>query len=143
MSKALLNPFEDLRHGFLTNFFDDANFVDDDWLMVGRRFYPTVDIKENDTNYELAVELPGVPKNEVTVEVHDHTLTIHGEKKFKEESKEGNVYRMESRYGSFSRSFTLPDVARSEEIKAELKDGILTLSIPKAEETKPKLVKIE
>ena len=111
--------------------------------MVGRRFYPTVDIKENDTNYELAVELPGVPKNEVTVEVHDHTLTIHGEKKFKEESKEGNVYRMESRYGSFSRSFTLPDDAQSEGIKAEFKDGILTLSIPKAEETKPKLVKIE
>lgn len=104
---------------------------------------PTVDITETENSYKIQAELPGVYENDVNVSVTDHLLTIKGEKRQEEQSDENNIHRIERRYGSFQRSFTLPQLINASEIKAGFKDGILTLEIPKAEEARPTEIPIE
>ena len=102
-----------------------------------------MDVHENDTRYTVTVELPGTRKEDVQVELSEGMLTIRGEKKSeREETKERRRY-VERSYGSFSRSFTLPGDANAERLDASFKDGILTITIPKTEESKPKRVAIK
>ena len=98
---------------------------------------PTVDISETENGYEIRAELPGVPENDVNVSVTDNVLTVKGEKRQEEETEGKNYHRVERHYGSFQRSFTLPRHIETDAIKAEFKDGVLTLGIPKAEVAKP------
>ena len=98
---------------------------------------PTVDISETENGYEIRAELPGVSEDNVNVSVTDNILTVKGEKRQEEETEGKNYHRVERRYGSFQRSFTLPRHIETEAIKAEFKDGVLTLGIPKAEVAKP------
>ena len=98
---------------------------------------PTVDISETENGYEIRAELPGVSEDDVNVSVTDNVLTVKGEKRQEEETEGKNYHRVERRYGSFQRSFTLPRHIETEAIKAEFKDGVLTLGIPKAEVAKP------
>lgn len=98
---------------------------------------PTVDISETEHGFEIHAELPGVKESDVTISVSDNLLTIKGEKQAEEKTDEKNFHRVERRYGSFQRSFTLPRQVDTTQIKAGYKDGILTLTIPKAEESKP------
>ena len=114
----------------------DTNTKSSSWL-------PTVDITETDNSYEIHAELPGVLENDVNVSVADNLLTIKGEKRQEEKSDERNVHKVERRYGTFQRSFSLPRQVNVTEIKAGFRDGILTLNIPKTEEAKPSEIPIE
>ena len=103
---------------------------------------PTVDISETENGYEIRAELPGVSGDDVNVSVTDNVLTVRGEKHQEAETDGKNFHRVERRYGSFQRRFTLPRHAETDAIKAEFKDGVLTLGIPKAEVAKPTEVPI-
>lgn len=104
---------------------------------------PAVDIAEHDDEYLVKVELPGVNKDEVKLTLENNILTIRGEKKQEKETKKENYHRVERSYGSFQRSFTLPAAVKSDKIDASYKDGILTVSLPKAEEAKPKQIEVK
>lgn len=104
---------------------------------------PTADIIENDKEYLIKAELPGVKKEDVKITVENGVITLSGERKQEKESKEDNELRVERFYGAFSRSFVLPDDANSEGIRAESKDGVLSIHIPKTESKKPKPIQIE
>jgi HSP20 family protein len=104
---------------------------------------PALDLHETDSEYVVTVELPGVRKEDVSVEVTEGVLTVRGEKKSEREEKKERSRWVERSYGSFSRSFTLPANATPDRIEASHKDGILTLRIGKREETKPKTIAIK
>lgn len=105
--------------------------------MEGTSWMPTVDISEMENGFEIRAELPGVSENDVNVSVTDNRLTIKGEKRQEEEIDGKSYHRVERRYGSFQRSFTLPRHVESDGIKAQFTDGVLTLEIPKTEVAKP------
>jgi HSP20 family protein len=107
-----------------------------------RAWAPAVDIFETENNIALKAELPGVEPKDVEVRVEDNTLYLKGERKFEKETKEENYHRIERSYGSFARSFALPNSIDAEKVAAEYKDGLLTLTLPKREEAKPKTIKI-
>jgi len=104
---------------------------------------PAVDIYETDEKMVIKAELPGLRKEDVDIEVRDNTLTLKGERKFEQETQEKNYHRVERSYGSFQRSFLLPSTIKQEAIEAAFKDGILEISLPKAEEAKPKKLEIK
>jgi HSP20 family protein len=114
----------------------DGTFTQRDW-------HPAVDITENRDRYTLNAELPGISKEDVQVTLENNVLTIRGEKKTNAEQKEGDVHRIERRYGSFERSFTLPAAVDVNKIDAQFKDGVLTLTLPKAEEAKPRSIDVK
>ena len=103
---------------------------------------PSVDISETDDNFEVRAELPGVAKDDLHVSVKDNLLTLSGEKRQEEVDDTQNHRRVERRYGSFQRRFTLPPDVAADDIKADYTDGVLTLSIPKPETAKPTEVPI-
>ena len=98
---------------------------------------PTVDISETENDFEIRAELPGVSENDVNISVTDNRLTVKGEKRQEAETEGKNYHRVERRYGNFQRSFTLPRNIETSDIKARYTDGVLTLTIPKAEAAKP------
>jgi len=104
---------------------------------------PLVDVTENDHAYLLNVELPGVSRNDVKIVVQDNQLTIRGEKKQEKESKNSNYHRVERSYGSFQRTFTLPTTVKAEKIEANYNEGVLTITVPKAEEAKAKEIEVK
>jgi HSP20 family protein len=103
---------------------------------------PLVDIAEDDKEYTVKVELPGVRKEDVKVTVEDDVLTISGERKIEKEEKGRRYHRVERSYGAFERSFTLPDDALADKIHADFKDGVLQVHIPKGEKAHKKAVEI-
>ncbi len=96
-------------------------------------FVPRVDVIENEKAFELHVEVPGMNKEDFNIEVNDNYLTVSGERKFSSEKNEKDFQSIETRYGSFSRSFTLPENVTSDKINAKYNNGILELTIPKDE----------
>ena len=106
-------------------------------------FTPTVNTREGEYAYHVEVDLPGVKKEDIHVDVKDDILTISGERKTKEEVNEKDYYKIESFYGSFHRSFTLPDNTDIENIEANSEDGVLEVVIPKLKETNKESKKIE
>ena len=104
---------------------------------------PPVDIVERENDYFVRVELPGVNKSDVKITAKNDVLTIKGEKKMEVEKKEDNFHRIERSYGTFQRSFTLPSSVMSDKIEASYNDGILTISLPKSEETKPREIEVK
>jgi len=105
-------------------------------------FFPTMDIAEDDQNLIIKVDIPGMTQKDVSVEIHDNVLIIKGEKKVEDEIKEKNFHVSERRYGSFIRQITLPDYLQPEKTKAKIKDGVLTITIPKKEQEKPKKISV-
>jgi len=105
--------------------------------------YPKVDIEENENSYLFKAELPGVKKEDVSIEIDNKVLTISGEKKEEREEKNGNVFRKESYSGSFSRSFTLPEHVNPDDADAKYENRILFLSIPKSEDKAKKKIDIK
>jgi HSP20 family protein len=103
---------------------------------------PAVDIYETENELVIKADLPDVNEHELDVRVENNMLTIGGERKFEEKVKEEDYLRIERSYGSFSRSFSLPNTVNTETIKAEYKNGVLTVELPKRAESKPKQVKI-
>ena len=108
-----------------------------------RTWAPPVDIYETESDIVLKAELPGIDPKDVEVKVEDNTLYLKGERKFEKEVKNESYHRVERSYGSFARSFSLPNSISAEKVKAEFKDWLLTLILPKREEAKPRTIKID
>jgi HSP20 family protein len=106
-----------------------------DWM-------PSVDISETDDAYLIKGEIPGVKKEDVKVTIQDGMLTIQGERKQEKEDKGKRFHRVECSYGSFVRSFRVPDDADESAVKAEFKDGMLNVSLPKSAKAKPKSINV-
>lgn len=104
---------------------------------------PPLDAHEDQDKYIVAVELPGIRKEDMKVSVHEGVLTVSGERKSEKDVKEGTLLRCERFCGKFSRSVTLPSAVRADKVNAVYKDGVLTVEIPKAEEAKPKTVEVK
>jgi len=104
-------------------------------------FSPTINTREGEFAYHIEVDLPGVKKEDIDIQVEDSTLIVSGERKVKEEIKEENYYKVESSFGSFQRSFSLPENVDVENIHAESQDGVLEVIVPKLESTKIDKVK--
>ncbi len=104
---------------------------------------PAVDISETDDTFEVRAELPGLTQDDVNVSVRDNVLTLRGEKRQEQTDDGKNYRRVERHYGSFQRAFTLPPNVDADAITATYRDGVLTLTVPKAEEVKPKEIPIE
>lgn len=141
------DPFRDLvgLQERMNRMFDEsyrgAGRSGEDWALGGA-WAPAVDIYEHDGNIVVKAELPGVDPKDVDVRVENNTLTLRGERKVDNEVKQENYHRVERAYGTFTRSFTLPSVLDQEKIKAEYKDGVLKVTLPKREEAKPKQINI-
>ena len=103
---------------------------------------PSVDIYETENELVVKADIPDVNEKDIDVRVENNMLTIRGERKFEQKVKEENYLRVERTYGTFSRSFTLPNTINTEAIKAEYKQGVLTVELPKRAESKPKQVRV-
>jgi len=133
--------FDRVFQGFgLSSFgFDQPSFQ----RMADGMIKPTLDLGASDKEYTITVEVPGVDKKDVKLEVVNDVLTISGEKKQEKEEKEKNYYRMERSYGSFRRVLSLPGDADQNSIKAKFKNGVLTVTMPRKELPKPNVKQIE
>ena len=103
---------------------------------------PLADITEDEKEYLIKAELPEMKREDVKVTVENGVLTISGERKFEKEEKKRKYHRVERGYGTFMRSFTLPDDADASKVKAEFKNGLLTVRVPKSEQAKPKQIEV-
>ena len=132
----------------LTSFQDQLNRLFEDTFFRGRgddsltSWAPTVDIYETDSELVLKVDLPEMNENDLDIQLENNMLTISGERKFEQRVSQDNYLRLEQAYGSFSRSFSLPTTVNQDGIKAEHKNGVLTVHMPKREEAKPKQIKL-
>lgn len=110
--------------------------------MFAGSWAPAVDIYEDDQGIVLKADLPEVDPKDVEVRIEDNTLYIKGERKMEKEIDENNYHRIERSYGSFARSFVLPHTVSAEKIGADYKNGVLKITMPKREESKPKQIKV-
>ena len=134
--------FSKLFNSFNNRFgFDDAKNNSDE--LENAVWSPLTDISENKDQYLLKMDLPGVTKSDLKLSYEDGQLKISGERKQEKEDKDSKYHRIERTYGKYFRSFTLPKQIQAENIKAEFKDGQLTVTIPKSEEAKPKELEIK
>jgi HSP20 family protein len=149
---SVWRPFGDLE-SWLTPWeagFPRRRFFEDffrDFGGLGSRgaqgFVPAVELSENDESYAITVELPGVSKDDIQVDLREGMLVVHGEKRSEREEKKERGRYLERSYGSFSRTFTLPSDADSERMEASFKDGVLTIRIPRSEQSRPRQIQIQ
>ena len=111
--------------------------------MIVAEWTPCVDISETATEYQVKAELPEVKKEDVKVTLEDGVLTIQGTRRHEHEEQGKKFHRIERSYGSFVRTFSLPDVIEEEKVNAEFKDGVLNLHLPKSEKAKPKTIEVK
>ena len=137
MSLVEWNPLREMERE-MTNFFDRSPFS-----FFGMGTYPRVDVYQTENDIIVKAEMPGVSKEVLNVYVEDNLLRLSGRTKRHEEFKDENVYRTERRYGSFSRTISLPAEVKSEQVKASYNDGILSITLPKAEPSKIRGRKID
>ncbi|MDP6936141.1 MAG: Hsp20/alpha crystallin family protein [Candidatus Marinimicrobia bacterium] len=136
-NRSMLNIFDDVERMVNQAFGGKPMNFEDSFTTT-----PPMNISESDSAYEVEIELPGVDKKEVTVNVVDGVLTVSGARKTHRNSEDENLIWNEISYGSFKRSFQLAGEIQEEKIKATFQNGMLSLDIPKAEEVKPKAKKI-
>jgi HSP20 family protein len=103
---------------------------------------PALDVHEDKDNFIVRVELPGMKREDIDVSLHDGALSISGERKTEKKYEEAEVYRTERFFGKFQRTVTLPVPVAPDKVKAQYKDGILTVTLPKTEEAKPKQIDV-
>lgn len=127
-----------INHLFNEPFFRSG---DDDELRMGT-WYPAVDMFDDDDKIVIKAELPGMDKKDISVDIENRVLTLSGERNYENEVKEENFYRRERASGKFKRAFNLPADVDSDKIKADFKDGVLKVEIPKPEEHKPKQITV-
>ena len=135
-----LTPLRRRMDSLFDDFFGDL--FDGRQTDLARGWNPKVDIFEEDDQFVVKAELPGVEKDKIAIDINGRVLTVKGERASENEVKEKNYYRQECAYGTFQRSFTLPNETDSEQIKAEYKDGVLRVSIPKPEARQPKKITV-
>lgn len=146
MELVKLNPFKEMMslRERMNRLFDEPFFS------VGHQspestlgtWNPAVDMFEKDDTLVIKAELPGLDKSDVSLDLKDGVLTLKGERKLENEVKDGSYYRCEMSYGKFMRSFALPADTDPEKIKAEFKNGLLTIEVPKPENRKPKQITV-
>ncbi len=142
------DPFRDVTtlQDRMNRLFDQAlsrTRADEEEGLAASTWVPAVDIFETADSIVMKAELPGVSRENIDIQVRDNTLTLKGERKFEREVKDENYLRIERSYGAFHRAFGLATVIQQDKIKAVFKDGVLEVTMPKAEEAKPKQVKVE
>ena len=118
------------------------DFNDGESSLTTTNFIPAVDIYEDEKRIVLKLEVPGIPEKDLDVTVENNTLVVKGERKFEKEEKEENFHRIERRYGSFSRAFTLPTTVETENIDAKYENGVLKLELKKKPEAQAKQIKV-
>jgi HSP20 family protein len=137
------NPYRDLNSlQHRMNRLFDAQFGGREESLTAGAFVPPVDVYEDEHSVQLKLEVAGVAEKDLDIKVENNTLTVSGERKFEKEEKEENFHRVERRYGSFTRSFTLPTTVNTEDIKADYEQGVLTIRLAKRQEAKPKQIKV-
>jgi HSP20 family protein len=124
----------------LNSIFRDLN--EGDSPLTTASFVPAVDIYEDAQKVVLKLEVPGIDQKDLDIRVENNTLTVKGERKFEKEEKEENFHRIERRYGSFFRAFTLPSSVNTEDVQASYDAGVLKLELAKKPEAQPKQIKI-
>ena len=113
-----------------------------DESLATSNFAPAVDVYEDEHSVTLKIEVPGIDEKDIDVRIENRTLTVHGERKFENEEKEENYRRVERQYGSFSRTFTLPNTVDTENVSADYEKGVLKIKLTKKAEAKPKQIKV-
>jgi HSP20 family protein len=146
MSIVRYDPFRDIRtlqdevnrlfSSNLTRFFNDEGIARGAWS-------PNVDIYENKDQIVIEAELPGMNREDFDLSVENNVLTLYGERRFEKKDEGDNYHRVERSYGSFSRSFTLPQSVSAEGANAEFRNGVLRVSLPKREEVKARKIQIK
>jgi HSP20 family protein len=137
------NPYRELNvlQNRMNRLFD-AQFGGREESLTTGAFVPPVDVYEDEQSIQLKLEVPGIDEKDLDVKVENNTLTVSGERKFEKEEKEENFHRVERRYGSFTRSFTLPNTVNTEEVQADYDHGVLKIRLAKRVEAKPKQIKV-
>ena len=146
MSIVRYDPFRDLRtlqqevnrlfSGNLTRTFDDEDIARGSWS-------PSVDIYENKDQIVIEAELPGMKREDFELSVENNVITLRGERQFEKKDESDNYHRVERAYGSFTRSFTLPNTVSAEGATADYRNGVLRVALPKREETKARRIEIK
>src|SRR5881397_2324329 len=113
-----------------------------DEALTTSNFAPPVDVYEDEHNITLKIEVPGIDEKDINVSIENNTLTVRGERRFEKEEKEENFHRVERKYGSFTRSFTLPNSVDPEQVSAHCDKGVLKINLAKKAEAKPKQIKV-
>ncbi len=138
------DPFRELAslQNRMNRLFDEQYGSGREESLTTGAFVPPVDIYEDEHSIQLKLEVPGIDQKDLDIKVENNVLTVSGERKFEKEQKEENFHRVERRYGSFSRSFTLPNTVSPEETTADYSNGVLTVKLAKRAEAKPKQIKV-
>jgi len=123
-------------------FRESYNEAGRDESLTTSTFAPAVDVYEDEHKVTLKIEVPGIDEKDIDVRVENNTLTVHGERKIEKEEKEENYRRVERQYGSFTRTFTLPQTVDTENVSATYDKGVLKINLPKKAEAKPKQIKV-
>jgi HSP20 family protein len=131
---GLREPFFRLFDTFLT----DAASED----LANRTWTPPVDIQETDDSYKIQAELPGLKKEDIQITLENNVLRVSGERKWEKDVKKEDYHRIERSYGSFTRSFALPHQVASDKVDAKFENGVLAISVPKADTAKPRHISI-
>ena len=137
------NPRVDITSGFsreAERMFSD--FINRGIFRLANEWAPLVDVTETKDEVIVRAEVPGMTKEDISVTLQENVLTLRGEKKQEKRELDAAFHRLERGYGSFVRSFTLPTLVQADKAKADYKDGVLTITLPKAEEVKPKEISV-
>ena len=146
MAISRWDPFRDLSmlQDRMNRLFDDAGRGwHGDEPSATTSWSPAVDIYETENEIMVQAELPGVDRKDIGLNLENNVLTLKGERRFEKETKQENYHRIERSYGAFSRSFSIPAIVDEEKIRADYKDGILKIALPKKEQVRPKQIRIE
>jgi HSP20 family protein len=132
------NTLQDRMNRLVRDSFGDAR----EEALTTSTFAPPVDVYEDEHNITLKFEVPGIDEKDIDVRIENNMLTVHGERKFEKEEKEENFRRVERQYGSFTRSFTLPNTVNTDSVQAHYDKGVLKVQLAKRAEAKPKQIKV-
>ena len=133
------STLQDRMNRLFRESFNDAGR---DESLTSTSFAPAVDVYEDEHKVTLKIEVPGIEEKDIDVRVENNTLTVQGQRNIEKEEKEENYRRVERQYGSFTRTFTLPQTVDTENVSANYDKGVLKISLPKKAEAKPKQIKV-
>jgi HSP20 family protein len=139
------DPFREVStlQNRLNSIFQDYNRGDGGDALSASSFVPPVDIYEDEHRIVLKLEVPGMKQDDLDIQLENNTLTVRGERKLEKEEKEENFHRIERRYGSFYRAFTIPSTVNPDSVKADYDAGVLRVQLEKRAEAKPKQIKVQ
>jgi len=129
---------QEAMNDLLGQFFGESNL-----LWPERTYWPAINIADQEDAVVITAEVPGCKPNDIEISVHGNTMSLSGEKKEQTEEKNKNYYHMESRYGSFRREIILPAEINADKIHARCQEGVLTITLPKAEKAKAKKIEVQ